>query len=324
MSHKSGDCPKVVTSSDRKQTLAKRRLCFNCTGSGHRAAECSSKTSCQNCDRRHHTSICEKEEEIQHVVLTAAKKEGEGIFPIVTVKVNGITCRALIDSGAGSSYASAKLIGLLNQKPVDVSTRKVDMLMSTQLARLETYGTVIESLNGDYKMPVNLIKVNKGELLTVDNPNYGTLIASHSHLKGVEMNDNETKPQLPVHVVLGGGEYARIKTGSRPHVGREGEPIAELTKLGWFIMSPGQEFDRHCMMLTQTSQTDYEELCRLCWDWQTPQNTISKLFTANSRNNWCETRKDGTRPDFNGGGITLLCPLTKREVCVTLATSQGN
>ena len=118
--------------------------------------------SCQNCDRHHHTSICEKKEETQQVVLTAAKK-GEGIFPIVTVKVNGITCRALIDSGAGSSYASAILIGLLNQEPVDVTTRKVDMLMSTQLAHLETYGTVIESLNGDYKMPVNLIKVNKGE-----------------------------------------------------------------------------------------------------------------------------------------------------------------
>ena len=50
--------------------------------------------------------------------------------------------------------------------------------------------------------------------MTVDNPNYRTLIASDSHLKGVEMNDNETKPQLPIHVVLRGGEYTRIKTGS--------------------------------------------------------------------------------------------------------------
>jgi predicted aspartyl protease len=29
-------------------------------------------------------------------------KNGEGTFPIVTVKVNGVTCRALVDSGAGS------------------------------------------------------------------------------------------------------------------------------------------------------------------------------------------------------------------------------
>ena len=43
----------------------------------------------------------------------------------------------------------------------------------------------------------------------------------------------------------------------------EFEPIAELTKLGWFIMSPGQEFDHNVMLLTQTSQSNYEDLCRL-------------------------------------------------------------
>ena len=39
--------------------------------------------------------------------------------------------------------------------------------------------------------------------------------------------------------------------------------MAEKTKLGWFVLSPGQEFNHNCTMLTQTSQTDYEELCRL-------------------------------------------------------------
>jgi hypothetical protein len=37
-------------------------------------------------------------------------KSGDAILPVVVVKVDGITCRALVDSGAGSSYASAKLI----------------------------------------------------------------------------------------------------------------------------------------------------------------------------------------------------------------------
>lgn len=39
--------------------------------------------------------------------------------------------------------------------------------------------------------------------------------------------------------------------------------MAEKTKLGWFIMSPGSEFDHNTMLLTQTSQSDYEDLCRL-------------------------------------------------------------
>ena len=77
------------------------------------------------------------------------------------------------------------------------------------------------------------------------------------------MNDNDTKASLPVNLVLGGGEYARIKTETRPRIGQENDLIAELTKFGWFLMSPGKEFDKNIMLLTQTSQTDFENLCRL-------------------------------------------------------------
>ena len=53
------------------------------------------------------------------------------------------------------------------------------------------------------------------------------------------------------------------KLNSRPRIGNQGEPVAERTKLGWIILSPGEEVDTAHMLLTQTSQTDYEQLCRL-------------------------------------------------------------
>ena len=109
-------------------------------------------------------------------------------------------------------------------------------------------------------MDVSLVKVNKGELLTLDNPNYDLVIAKYLHLKGMKLRDRDTKPRLSVHIILGAGEYARIKIETPPHIGEDGEHVAELTKLGWFVMSPGQEFDRSAMMLTQTSQLEYEEL----------------------------------------------------------------
>ena len=261
-SHVSWECPKISTLDERKKFLAQRRLCFNCTNSGHQASKCGNKYSCRNCGRRHHTSICDRREPPQEVALTAAKR-GDGIFPVVNVKGNGIECRSLIDTGAGSSYASAKLIDLLKIKPIDVKVKQVDMLLGTSVSRLETYKSCVESVYGDLKMDVNLVKVNKGELLILDNPNYDTVIAKYPHLKGVKLRDRDTKPRLPVHIILGAGEYARVKTETPPHIGEDGEPVAELTKLGWFVMSPGQEFDRSVMMLTQTSQLDYEELCRL-------------------------------------------------------------
>ena len=270
-SHRSNECTKVKSVSERRQILAKHRLCFNCTGGSHRAAECPSKRSCQQCDRRHHTSICERTEREEEnsggdgksKKLNTANTTSEGVFPVVNVRVNGILCRALIDSGAGSSYASAKLIHELHLKPVNVQTKKIDMLMSSKQARLETYEVKIESTTNEFTMSTKLIKVDKPELLFLENPNYGNLIENYPHLKGVTIEDRDKKPKLPVHVVLGNGDYSRIKTETRPRVGKDMEPVAELTQLGWFLMSPGKEFDRKKMLLTQTNQLDYEQLCRL-------------------------------------------------------------
>ena len=63
-SHRSVECYKVVSASDRKKMmLSSKHLCFNCTGEKHRASDCRSRIQCYNCKRRHHTSICHKLEE---------------------------------------------------------------------------------------------------------------------------------------------------------------------------------------------------------------------------------------------------------------------
>ena len=79
------------------------------------------------------------------------------------------------------------------------------------------------------------------------------------------MIDQDTKQRLPIHLTLKNGEYSRIKTSTKPLVGREdgGGAVGEKTKLAWFMMSPGIDFDRSPVLLTQTSQSDFENLCRL-------------------------------------------------------------
>ena len=63
------------------------------------------------------------------------------------------------------------------------------------------------------------------------------LISDHPHLKGVKVTKCKTKSQVQMHIVLGSGEYARIKIKTPPKTGKEYEFIAQLTKFGWFIMS---------------------------------------------------------------------------------------
>ena len=314
----------MTSANERRQILAKRHLCFNCTGASHRAADCPSKSKCFNCEKRHHTSICDQNEEKPKKLLSASVS-GEGLFPIVVVKVNEITVRALIDSGAGSSYASAKLIDLLHLKPCEVKTKRVDMLMGSCVERFETYETVMTSVDNKCQMYVKVTKVNKDKLLAIDNPNYEEIIARYPHLSGVKINDHDKKASLPVHVVLSGGEYARIKTETKPRVGKEGEPVAEYTKLGWIIMSPGEEFDKCTMLLTQTSQTDYEDLCRLdilgladapTHDQETVYSEFKEQLTRDPTG-WYETGlpwrgNHASLPNNKQGSLRRLNHLTKR------------
>ena len=55
-----------------------------------------------------------------------------------------------------------------------------------------------------------------------------------------------------------------IKTKTAPKIGKPGEPVAELTQLEWTIISPGREpADLTKMLITQTTASNYEDLCRL-------------------------------------------------------------
>ena len=114
-------------------------------------------------------------------------------------------------------------------------------------------------------MNVKLAKVDKPELLSIKNPGYEKLIREYDRLQGVTMDDQDTKQRLPTHLIMRNGEYSRIKTSTKPLAGRKdgGGAVAEKTKLGWFIMSPRIDFDRSTMLLTHTSQSDFENLCRL-------------------------------------------------------------
>ena len=76
-------------------------------------------------------------------------------------------------------------------------------------------------------METKVNKVEKPCLLELPNPHYDNLIKKYSHLGEVKMVDNNKKDKLPIHVVLGTCDYARIKTKCAQRVGTPGDPVAE-------------------------------------------------------------------------------------------------
>ena len=72
------------------------------------------------------------------------------------------------------------------------------------------------------------------------------------------IDDDDTKAELPFHIVLGASDFSKIKTNMPAKIGKTGE----LTKFGWMFMPPGQEGHSN-MYLTQSITHDYEQLYRL-------------------------------------------------------------
>ena len=101
-------------------------------------------------------------------------------------------------------------------------------------------------------------KVDRQVLLTLANPEYEKILEKSSHLKGIKMKEEDKKAKLPVHMILGAGDYSHIKTSASARTGNDGEPVTEKTKFGWVIMLPGQELNSTATltMLTRCTQED--------------------------------------------------------------------
>ena len=165
--------------------------------------------------------------------MTATSVERKGVvYPIVTAEVNGIKCRALLDTGAGSSYASSTLLDRLQLRPIRQEFKRIEMMFGTSNKAINIYGLQIRSLDGKFSLQAEVNKVDHKELLTLENPKCTEMVEQFSYLRGVTIQDDSEKPMLPIHLILGTNEYAKIKTGTRPRIGRPGEPVAEYTMLG--------------------------------------------------------------------------------------------
>ena len=89
-----------------------------------------------------HTSICDSDQRSEGL-LTPHLCKTEVVYPVVLVNVNGIKTRALLDTGAGSSYASTKLINALHMKPAETQTKQIEMILGSMTTDVEIYNVSV-------------------------------------------------------------------------------------------------------------------------------------------------------------------------------------
>ena len=95
---------------------------------------------------------------------------------MVVVEVNGIKCRALLDTGAGSSYASSAILDHLRFRPLREEFKRIEMMLGSVNKAIGVYGVTIDSLDGNLRLETEVAKVDRGSLLTLENLKYAEVI----------------------------------------------------------------------------------------------------------------------------------------------------
>ena len=103
--------------------------------------------------------------------------------------------------------------------------------MNSSSKKTPIYSVQISDTKDQFSLQRELHKLEKSVLVELPNPKYLELQNKYQHSKDLEINDNNRKVVLPVHIILGFSDYTKIKTCERSRVALEGEPVTELTKL---------------------------------------------------------------------------------------------
>ena len=122
------------------------------------------------------------------------------VYPVVVVDVEGVRCRALLDTGAGSSYASATLLDRIGVRPGRRQVRKIEMMLGVATREVELTSVSVSNLAGNFQLAVEVTRVDKAALLGLENPRYLEITGRYPHLNGVKMLDEDAKTALPVPV----------------------------------------------------------------------------------------------------------------------------
>lgn len=85
------------------------------------------------------------------------------------VEVDGVRCRALLDTKTGSSYAYVAFISKMDRHPDQREYKGIKMMMTCTSQRIEMYNVQVSNIKRVFTLPTILSKVEKETLLTIPN-----------------------------------------------------------------------------------------------------------------------------------------------------------
>ena len=131
---------------ERKETVRKHKLCWNCLSQGHQINDCKSTVKCRECNKRHHTLLHHDQptstdnqvpsEAVINTVNNDMRHHGNALLQVIVVNISNknhtVTVNALLDSGADSTIIDKEVATALGLQGINCQLNLSSAISATK------------------------------------------------------------------------------------------------------------------------------------------------------------------------------------------------
>ena len=83
--------------------------------------------------------------------------------------------------------ASSAILDHLRIRPFREEFKRIEMMLGSVNKAIGVLKVTIDSLDGNFRLETEVTKVDRGSLLSLENPKYSEAIQKYPHLTGIQM-----------------------------------------------------------------------------------------------------------------------------------------
>ncbi len=253
--HRVMECPVIMkaTVPGRLELAKKARLCFSCLNRGHSKNDCRSKKKCEksdSCPYFHHPLLHSNPpapSPVGNMNPVSAAQTGAAsvldkisMMPVIRAIFRAPNGRVregnvLIDSGAGTTVIReqfAKDLGLNGKRErIDLAVVGGERLKQPHSRRVNFW---ISAINGSQEFKIEAHEIEKTILNVPDLDR--EWLNSFPYLRDIELQHVSGAIDLILGV-----HYTHLHVAEEIRHGKEFQPVAKKTKLGWYVIGANKE-----------------------------------------------------------------------------------
>ena len=240
-SHRLMECDQFTKKSitDRKKVVEEEKLCWNCLSKGHVVKDCKSTYTCkiEGCNKKHHTMLHHSTKPIVNVNSYKSTKDFNKtylqVLPVIVSNGESfIETNALLDTGSDSTLIRQDIADILN-----LPGMKHSLELSNVMSISKKINSKLVSFNLSSSSHPNHVNVSNAWVVQDLQLPTSQITSKEMKQKWPHLHDIEFPPPNNNDVtILIGADMPHLLLHLDYKVGKQNDPVAIKTKLGWVLM----------------------------------------------------------------------------------------